>query len=96
MTKNLVYQENTKTKSVVGVSVSNFFVFSWHLENVLVKVWLNIGIFGRIKIGLVFGFCGRHFIGIGLVLVSHFPENDISTTDPSRRSPSVLSVHKTQ
>ena len=35
--------------------------------------------FGRIKIGLVFGFCSCHFIGIGLVLVYHFSENDISS-----------------
>ena len=46
--------------------------------NVLVKIWLNIGILGQNKIGLVFGFCVCHFIGIGLVSVCHFPENDIS------------------
>ena len=46
----------------------------------LLKIWLNIGIFRQNEIGLVFGFCGGHFIGIGLVLVCHFPENDISTT----------------
>ena len=48
--------------------------------NVLVKIWLNIGILGQNKIGLVFGFCVCHFIGIGLVSVCHFPENDISST----------------
>ena len=32
-----------------------------------VKIWLDIGIFRRIKIGLVFGFCGCYFIGIGLI-----------------------------
>ena len=38
------------------------------------KIWLNIGIFfGRKKIGLVFGFRGCCFIGIGLVFVCHFP-----------------------
>ena len=46
--------------------------------NVLVKIWLNIGILGQNKIGLVFGFCVCHFIGIGLVSVCHFPESDIS------------------
>ena len=34
--------------------------------NVIGKIWLNIGILGQNKIGLVCGFCG-HFIGIGLV-----------------------------
>ena len=81
--KNLVYQENTKTKSVFGISVPNFLVFSLYFIGILrslnVKIWLNNGIFGRIKIGLVFGFCGCHFIGIGLVLVCHLPENDISS-----------------
>ena len=43
------------------------------------QIWLNIGIFfGRIKIGLVFGFRGCCFIGIGLVLVCNFPESGIS------------------
>ena len=49
--------------------------------NVLVKIWLNIGILGPNKIGLVFGFCVCHFIGIGLVSVCHFPENDISSSN---------------
>ena len=44
----------------------------------MLKFGLILVFFGRIKIGLVFGFCGCHFIGIGLVLVCHFPENDIS------------------
>ena len=56
-----------------------FLVFYRYFENAFVKIWLNIGIFGRMKIGLVFGFCDWHFIGIGLVLVYHFPENDISS-----------------
>ena len=56
-----------------------FLVFYQNLEYDLVKSWFNIGIFGRLKIGLVFGFCGCHFIGIGLVSVCHFPENGIST-----------------
>ena len=46
----------------------------------MLKFGLMSVIFGRIKIGLVFGFCGCPFIGIGLVLVCHFPENDISNT----------------
>ena len=46
-----------------------FLVFYRYFEKALVKIWLNIGIFGRIKIGLVFGFCSCHFIGIGLVSV---------------------------
>ena len=45
-----------------------------------VKIWLNIGILGQNRIGLVFDFCVCHFIGIGLVSVCHFPENDISNT----------------
>ena len=49
-----------------------FLVFYRHFENALVKIWLNIGIFGRIKIGLVFGFYCCHFFGIGLVLVCIF------------------------
>ena len=44
----------------------------------MLTIWLNIGILGKIKIGLVFGFCGCHFVGIGLVSVSHFSENGIS------------------
>ena len=50
-----------------------FLVFYRQFENDNVKIWLNFGIFfGKIKIGLVFGFCGCHFIGIGLVMVCHF------------------------
>ena len=45
----------------------------------LLKFGLIPVFFGRIKIGLVFGFCGCHFIGIGLVSVYNFPENDISS-----------------
>ena len=52
--------------------------------NVLVKIWLNIGILGQNKIGLVCGFCVCHFIGIGLVSVCNFPENDISSPDSTR------------
>ena len=63
-----------------------FWLFYRHFENDHVKIWLNIGIFfGKIKIGSVFGFCGCHFIGIGLVLVCHFPENDISNNKSCRR-----------
>ena len=46
-----------------------FLVFYRYFEEALVKIWLNIGIFGRIKIGLVFGFCSSHFIGTGFVSV---------------------------
>ena len=46
-----------------------FLVFYRYFEKAHVKIWLIIGIFGRIKIGLVFGFCSCHFIGIGLVSV---------------------------
>ena len=44
----------------------------------LLKVGLILVFVGRIKICLVFGFCGCHFIVIGLVLVCHFPESGIS------------------
>ena len=56
-----------------------FLVFYRYFEKALVKIWLNIGIFGTTKIGLVFGFCCCHFIGIGLVSVRNFPENGTST-----------------
>ena len=46
-----------------------FLVFYRYFENAFVKIWLNVGIFGRIKIGLVFAFCCCNFIGIGLVSV---------------------------
>ena len=59
-----------------------FLVFYRYFEEALVKIWLNIGIFGRIKIGLVFGFCSCHFIGIGLVSVSNFSENGTSSPEP--------------
>ena len=44
----------------------------------MLKIGLILVFFGRIQIGLVFGFCGCHFIGIGLVLGCHFPENGVS------------------
>ena len=47
----------------------------------MLKFGLILVFFGRIKIGLVFGLCGCHFIGIGLVLVCHFSENDISSPE---------------
>ena len=47
----------------------------------MLKFGLILVFFGRIEIGLVFGFCGCHFIGIGLVSVCHFPENGISRPD---------------
>ena len=49
-----------------------FLVFYRYFEEALDKIWLNIGIFGRIKICLVFGFCSCHFIGIGFVSVLIF------------------------
>ena len=49
----------------------------------MLKFGLMLVFFGRIKIGLVFGFCGCYFIGIGLVLVCHFPENDIRSGVPA-------------
>ena len=54
-----------------------FLVFYRNFVNVLVKIWLNIGILGQNKIGLVCGFCVCHFIGIGLVSVCNFPQKDI-------------------
>ena len=71
-----------------------FLVFYRHFENAQCYNfgYLTIGIFGRIKIGLVFGFCGCHFIGIGLVLVCYFPENDSSTANFNPLSPSPSGV----
>ena len=60
-----------------------FLVFCRHLEYSHIKVGLILVFLGRIIIGLVFGFSGCHFIGIGLVSVCHFPENDISNCYPS-------------
>ena len=55
-------QENTNIKSVFGIYVSNFLVFSWYfigiLSTALLKFGLMLVFFGRIKIDLVFGFCG--------------------------------------
>ena len=60
-------------------------VFSWYFIGKLSKLFTKfvyiLVFFGRIKIGLVFGFCGCNFIGIGLVSVCHFPENGISNPD---------------
>ena len=58
-----------------------FLVFYRNLEYGLLKIWLTIGIFRQNKIGLVFGFRGCNFIGIGLVSVCHFPKSGISNTD---------------
>ena len=81
-----MYQENTKTKLVFDISVPNFLVFSGYFIGVLRTSLLKLGkilvFFGRINIGLAFGFCGFHLIGISLVSVCDFPENDISTSDP--------------
>ena len=72
---------NTNTKFVFGIYVPNFLAFSWYFIGILSTTLLKFGLIlvflERIKIGLVFGFCGRHFIGIGLVLVRHFPESGI-------------------
>ena len=63
--------------------LSIFLVFYRYFVNDLVEILLNIGIFRQNKIRLVFGFCGCHFIGIGLVVsVGYFPENDISSPGP--------------
>ena len=40
-------------------------ILSVILSTALLKFGLTLVFFGRIKIGLVFGFCGCHFIGIG-------------------------------
>ena len=58
--------------------LGTFLVFYRNFEYDLVKRWFNIDIFRQNKIGLVFGFCGCHLIGIGLVSVCHFPKNGIS------------------
>ena len=55
-----------------------FFVFYRYFEKALLKIWLKIYIFCRIKICLVFGFCSCHLIDIGLASVSNFPENGSS------------------
>ena len=82
MTKNLVYQ---KYQNQIGIwymcpkFLGMFFVFYQYFENALVKIWLNVGIFleNKSRFGIWF-LHGCHFIGISLVLVCHFPENDIS------------------
>ena len=47
------YQYQIGTKSVFGIYVPNFLVFSWYfignLEYGLVKIWFNIGIFRQNK-----------------------------------------------
>ena len=53
-------------------------VFYGYFEKALVKILLNIGIFGRMKICLVFDFCSFHFTGIGFASVSNFPKNSSS------------------
>ena len=59
--------------------ISGYFLGIYrYLEYGLVKIWFNVGIFRKNKIALVFGFCGCHSIGIGLVSVCHFPESGIS------------------
>ena len=58
-----------------------FLVFYRYFEKALVKIWLNIGIFGRIKIGLVFGLVS--VVAISLVSVwfrfGNFSENGTSS-----------------
>ena len=41
--QNLVYQENTNTKSVFGISVPNFLVFYWYFIGILRKPLLKFG-----------------------------------------------------
>ena len=53
-------------------------ILSVILSTALLQFGLILVFFDRIKIGLVFGFCGCYSIGIGLVSVCHFPENGIS------------------
>ena len=48
------------------------------LSTVVLKFGYVLVFFGKINIGLVFGFFSCHFIDIGLVSVCHFPENGIS------------------
>ena len=58
-----------------------FLVFYQYLEYDRLKIWLNIGIFRQNKIRFgISSFCGCRVIGIGLVSVRHFLENDISTS----------------
>ena len=63
----------------LGIFLVPIGIVSVILSTALLKFGLMLVFFGRIKIGLVFGFCGCHFIGIGLVSVCHFPENGISS-----------------
>ena len=71
-----------------------FLVFYRYFEKALVKIWLNIVFFGRIKIDLVFGFCSCHFIGIGLVSVWNFSENGTSTRDSLHQAPGAPGIAK--
>ena len=41
--KKLVYQENSNTKSIFGISVPNFLVFSWYFIGILRKTLLKFG-----------------------------------------------------
>ena len=79
---NKMRQENANTKLVFGISVPIFWVFSWYSIGIgsdLLKIWLNIGIFPQNKIGLGLCFLWLSFHWpISLILVSHFPENDMS------------------
>ena len=53
---------------VILFQISTYFhiIFLVFLSSLL-KIWTNIGIFRYDKIGLEFGLCGCHFIGIGFV-----------------------------
>ena len=42
-TKNLVYQENTNTKSVFGIPALNFLVFSWYVIGILNTIYVKFG-----------------------------------------------------
>ena len=49
-----------------------FLLFYRIFGNDLVEIWLILVFLGRIEVGLVFAFCGCHFIGIDLVSVCIF------------------------
>ena len=74
-------------------------VFVWYfigtyIEYDLVKIWFNIGIFRKNKnrFGIWFLWFPI-FIGIGLVLVCHFPESGISNTNTSSPATFLQSSH---
>ena len=64
------------------------FQISWYFIGILSMITLKFGyiflFYGKIKIGLVFGFCCCHLIGIGLVSVCHFRK--VASLVPNERS----------